>query len=136
VPEPKTKKTRASVDGFLESIKDEQRRADCRSIQQIMEKATGSKGRMWGAGIVGFSEYSKKYADGSEQTWMRIAFAPRADRITLYVSPDFEGYEDLMTKLGKYKAGNACIHIKRLADVDLPTLKKLIRRSVDSVAEE
>jgi hypothetical protein len=49
---------------------------------------------------------------------MRIAFAPRTDRITLYVSADFDGYEDLMTKLGKYQAGNSCIHIKRLADVD------------------
>jgi hypothetical protein len=136
VPEPKTKKTRASVDGFLDSIKDEQRRADCRSIQQIMAKATASKGQMWGAGIVGFGEYSQKYADGSERTWMRIAFAPRIDRITLYLSPDFDGYRDLMTKLGKYQAGNSCIHIKRLADVDLPTLKKLIRRAADSVAEK
>ncbi len=133
MPEPKTKKTRASVDGFLDSIKDEQRRADCRSIQQIMEKATASKGQMWGAGIVGFGEYSQKYADGSERTWMRIAFAPRTDRIALYLSPDFDGYEDLMAKLGKYKAGNSCIHIKRLADVDLPTLKKLIRKSIDAV---
>lgn len=136
MPEPKTKKTPASVDRFLDSIKDEQRRADSRLIRQIMENATASKAQMWGAGIVGFGEYSQKYADGSERNWMRIAFAPRTDRITLYVSPDFEGYEDLMTKLGKYKAGNSCIHIKRLADVDLPTLKKLIRRSVDSVAEE
>ena len=135
MPEPKTKKTRASVDGFLDSIKDEQCRADCRSIRQIMEKATASKGQMWGAGIVGFGEYLQKYADGSERTWPRIAFAPRTDRITLYVSPDFEGYEGLMKKLGKYKAGNSCIHIKRLADVDLPTLKKLIRKSVDSVGK-
>jgi hypothetical protein len=135
VSEPKTQKTRASVDGFLESIKDEQRRADCRSIRQIMEKATASKGQMWGAGIVGFGEYSQKYADGSERTWMRIAFAPRTDRITLYVSPDFDGYEDLMSKLGKYKAGNSCIHIKLLADIDLPTLKKLIRKSIDSVGK-
>ena len=135
MPEPKTKKTRASVDGFLDSINDEQRRADSRSIRQIMEKATASKGQMWGAGIVGFGEYSMKYSKGSERTWPQIAFAPRTDRITLYVSPDFEGYDDLMKKLGKYQAGNSCIHIKRLADVDLPTLKKLIRRSVDSVAE-
>ena len=56
MPEPKTKKTRASVDGFLDSIKDEQRSADCRSIRQIMEKATASKGQMWGAGIMGFGE--------------------------------------------------------------------------------
>jgi len=133
--EPKTKKTQASVERFLDSIKDEQRRADSRSIRQIMEKATASKGQMWGAGIVGFGEYSQKYADGSERVWMRTAFAPRTDRITLYVSPDFAGRDELMASLGKYKAGNACIHIKRLADVDLPTLKKLIKKSVESLGK-
>ena len=133
MPEPKTKKTQASVDRFLASIKDGQRKADCDSIRQIMEKATAAKARMWGASIVGFGEYSQKYANGSERKWMRVAFAPRTDRITLYVSPGFEGYEELMAKLGKYKAGNACIHIKRLADVDLTTLKKLIKKSVDSL---
>src|SRR5688572_32916592 len=92
--EPKTKKTQASVERFLDSIKDEQRRADSRSIRQIMEKATASKGQMWGAGIVGFGEYSQKYADGSERVWMRTAFAPRTDRITLYVSPDFARSEE------------------------------------------
>ena len=63
----------------------------------------------------------------------RVRPAHRPD--WLYVSPDFEGYEGLMKKLGKYRAGNSCIHIKRLADVDLPTLKKLIRKSVDSVGK-
>jgi hypothetical protein len=133
MPDPKTQKTQASVARFLASIKDEQRRADCRSIQQIMENATAAKAQMWGAGIVGFGEYSQKYANGSERKWMRVAFAPRSDRITLYVSPGFEGYDELMAKLGKYKAGNACIHIKRLAEIDLPTLKKLIKKSVDSL---
>ena len=135
MPEPKTKKTPASVDKFLASIKDDQRSADCRSILQIMEKATAAKGQMWGAGIVGCGEYSQKYADGSERKWMRVAFAPRADRITLYVSPGFAGYDELMANLGKYKAGKACIHIKRLADIDLPTLKKLIKKSVDSLGK-
>ena len=132
MPQPKTRKTQASVDAFLDSIEDAQRRADSRVILQIMEKATAAKGQMWGAGIVGCGEYSKKYADGSERTWMRIAFAPRSDRITLYVSPDFAGYLELMGNLGKYQAGKACIHIKRLADVDMPTLKKLVAKSVDS----
>ena len=136
MPEPKTKKTQASVSAFLASIEDAQRRADCRAILQIMEKATASKGQMWGAGIVGCGEYSKKYADGSLRSWPRIAFAPRSDRITLYVSPDFEGYDELMGNLGKYKAGKSCIHIKQLADVDLPTLKKLIKKSVDALGKK
>jgi hypothetical protein len=134
--EPKTKKTQASVSRFLDSIKDAQRRADSRVILQILEKATASKGQMWGAGIVGCGEYSKTYANGSQRSWMRVAFAPRSDRITLYVSPDFEGYEELMGNLGKYRAGNSCIHIKRLADVDLPTLKKLVKKSVDALGKQ
>jgi hypothetical protein len=133
MPEPKTRKTQASVSAFLASIKDAQRRADCRAILEIMEKVTAAKGRMWGAGIVGCGEYSQKYADGSQRSWMRVAFAPRSDRITLYVSPDFEGRDELIAKLGKHKAGNSCIHIKRLADVDLPTLKKLVKKSVDAL---
>ena len=136
MPEPKTKKTQASVSAFLASIKDAQRLADCRVILQIMEKATASKGQMWGAGLVGCGEYSQKYADGSQRSWTRIAFAPRSDRITLYVSPDFEGYDELMGNLGKYRAGKSCIHIKRLADVDLPTLKKLVKKSVDALGKK
>ena len=134
--EPKTKKTQASVSGFLDSIKDAQCRADSRVILEILEKATASKGQMWGAGIVGCGEYSKTYANGSQRPWMRVAFAPRSDRITLYVSPDFEGYEELMGNLGKYRAGKSCIHIKRLADVDLPTLKKLVKKSVDALGKK
>lgn len=136
MPEPKTTKTQASVAGFLTSIKDAQRQADCRVILQILEKATASKGQMWGAGLVGCGEYSMKYADGSQRPWPRVAFAPRSDRITLYVSPDFEGYAELMRKLGKYKAGQSCIHIKRLADVDLPTLQKLVKKSVAALGKK
>lgn len=134
--EPKTKKTQASVCVFLASIKDAQRRADSRVILQILEKATASKGQMWGASIVGCGEYSLKYADGSERSWTRVAFAPRSDRITLNVSPDFEGYDELLGNLGKYRAGKSCIHIKRLADVDLTTLKKLVKKSVDALGKK
>lgn len=136
MPEPKTRKTQASVSVFLASISDAQRRADCRAILQIMEKATAAKGQMWGAGIVGCGEYSLKYADGSQRPWTRIAFAPRSDRITLYVSPDFDGCDELMGNLGTYRAGKTCIHIKRLADVDLPTLKKLVKKSVDALGKK
>jgi hypothetical protein len=35
-----------------------------------------------------------------------------------------------MARLGKHTCGKACIYIKRLSDVHLPTLKKLINGSV------
>ena len=36
----------------------------------------------------------------------------------------------LMSKLGKHSTGKSCVYVKRLSDVHLPTLKKLIAASV------
>ena len=35
-----------------------------------------------------------------------------------------------MEKLGKYSDAKSCLYIKRLSDIHLPTLKKLIKTSV------
>jgi hypothetical protein len=35
-----------------------------------------------------------------------------------------------MQKLGKYKTGLACLHIKKLTDVDVKALNQLITRSL------
>nr|WP_309709071.1 DUF1801 domain-containing protein [Armatimonas sp.] len=37
---------------------------------------------------------------------------------------------DLLEKLGKHTLSGGCLHIKKLADVDLEVLKELIARGV------
>jgi Domain of unknown function (DU1801) len=128
--ELKTKLNDASVDDFLNSIKDEQVREDCWTIVEIMQEATKADPQMWGTSIVGFGAYRYKYASGREGDWMLTAFSPRKQNITLYLYGDFEGRDELMAQLGKHSCGKACIYIKRLSDVHLPTLKKLIKGSV------
>src|SRR5262249_33718344 len=120
--ELKTKRNDASVDDFLDAIKDEQVRKDCRAIADIMQKATKAKPQMWGSSIVGFGSFLYKYGSGRENEWMLAAFSPRKQNITLYLWPGFEGYDDLMAQLGKHSCGKACVYIKRLSDVHLPTL--------------
>jgi hypothetical protein len=39
--------------------------------------------------------------------------------------------EEFLKKLGKHKAGKGCLYIKRLDDVDVSVLEKLLKRSVD-----
>ena len=131
--ELKTKRNDASVDDFLNSIKDEQVRKDCQAIADIMRKVTKAKPQMWGSSIVGFGSRRYKYASGREIDWMLIAFSPRKQNITLYIGPGFEGYDDLMAQLGKHSCGKGCVYIKRLSDVHLPTLKKLIKGSVEHI---
>jgi len=36
----------------------------------------------------------------------------------------------LLAKLGEHKTGKVCVYIRRLADVDLKVLEKLVARSV------
>jgi uncharacterized protein DUF1801 len=128
--EIKTKLSKVSATGFLNAIKDEQVRADCWTIAKMMEKATKSKPKMWGPSIVGFGSCRYKYADGREMDWMLIALSPRKSYISVYSYPGIKGRQQLLAKLGKCSGGKSCINIKRLSDVHLPTLKKIVDASV------
>src|SRR5262245_3090054 len=94
-----------------------------------MKDVTKAEPRMWGSSIVGFGDCHHKYASGHEADWFLAGFSPRKGSLTLYLMPGFAGYDDLLAKLGKYKTGRACLYIKRLEDVDLATLKKLVKAS-------
>ena len=127
--EAKTKPTKQSVKDFISAIADAQTRADCSTIARLMEEAAGSKGTMWGTSIAGFGTRTVKYAGGKEADWPMIAFSPRKQNLTLYLSLGDDGQQKLLSKLGKHSMGKGCLYIKRLSDVDMPTLKKLIGNS-------
>ncbi|MBS1786217.1 MAG: DUF1801 domain-containing protein [Acidobacteria bacterium] len=128
--ELKTKQTDASVVDYLNAIKDEQVREDCWAITKLMQEATKAEPKMWGPSIVGFGNHRLVYPNGRELDWMVIAFSPRKQNITLYIHSGFEGRDELLAQLGKHSTGKGCLYIKRLSDVHLPTLKKLIKASV------
>ncbi|HJS22845.1 MAG TPA: DUF1801 domain-containing protein [Pyrinomonadaceae bacterium] len=128
--EPKTKPTQASVKEFLNQVSDKERREDCFAVAKIMEEITGEKPKMWGPSIVGFGTYHYKYASGREGDWPVAAFSPRKKDLTVYLMPGFDNRTELMQKLGKHSTGKSCLYIKRLSDIHLPTLKKLIKVSL------
>ena len=128
--ELKTKATGKSVDAFLNSVRDPARRDDCRRVAAIMSEATGAQPKMWGPAIVGFGDYRYRYASGREGDWFLVGFSPRKDNLTVYLSGVLGGNDALIEKLGKVKRGGGCLYVKRLDDLHLPTLKKLVRMHV------
>lgn len=128
--EAKTKPTAQSVASFIKKIPDPQTREDCFAIAKLMKDATHSEPLMWGSAIVGFGLRRIQYAGGREADWPLIAFSPRKQNLTLYVMTRSGSHAGLLKKLGKHKVSGSCLHIKRLSDIDLPTLKKLIQESV------
>ncbi len=133
--ELKTKKTNASVEEFLQSVADPKQREDAFKILKLMKEVTKAKPQMWGTSIVGFGSYHYKYPSGCEGDWFAAGFSPRKGNLTLYLMAGFDGYADLLRKLGKHKTGKSCLYIKRLDDVDLATLRELVKASVAHVSK-
>jgi len=128
--EAKTRPTNQSVASFIKKIPDPQTREDCFAISKLMKEATRSEPSMWGTAIVSFGTRRIQYAGGREADWPLIAFSPRKQNLTLYIMSGADSNTELLKKLGKHSVGRGCLYIKRLSDIDLPTLKKLIRESV------
>ena len=127
--EAKTTRTKQKVGDFIKGLADEGRRKDCAALARLMAKAAGAKGAMYGPGIVGFGTQTITYAGGRTGEWPVVAFSPRKADLTLYVSAR-NAPRPLLNQLGKHKVSGSCLHIKRLSDVDLEVLGRLLSDSV------
>jgi|SRR5690554_887774 len=124
--EIKTKQTEASVEDFINSIKNEEKRKDSFTILKLMQKATKEEPKMWGSSIIGFGKkIYKSPATGREVEWFRIGFSPRKTNFSLNLI-DIQKDSPELKKLGKHKTGMGCLYINKLKDVDIKVLEKMI----------
>ncbi|HEX5807241.1 MAG TPA: DUF1801 domain-containing protein [Anaerolineales bacterium] len=127
--EIKTKVNEASVEEFLSTVENEQKRRDSLEILKIMKQVTKKEPKMWGPAIIGFGSYHYKYESGREGDMPQIAFSPRKQNLTLYIGVGDDSDNPLLKKLGTYTTGKVCLYIKKLADVDREVLQELIADS-------
>ena len=130
--EIKTKPTSASVEDFINTIKDEQKRKDSLVVLEMMKKATGEEPVLWGSSVIGFG--SKRYkspTSGREVDWLRIGFSPRKANLSLYISVGIKEHDAALKKLGKHKTGVGCLYINKLEDIDIKVLKGMIDASAN-----
>lgn len=128
----KTKETDASVEDFINSVADEQKRKDSFVLITLMQKYTGDKPKLWGTSIIGFGNLRyKSPATDREVDWFKIGFSPRKANLVLYLASDLKGHSNLLQQLGKHKTGVGCLYINKLADIDVPVLEKMIQATVN-----
>jgi hypothetical protein len=126
--ENKTQPTKKSPVTFIKTIKSPEQRADATVLLKLFEKVTRQKAVMWGS-IFGFGTYTYQGKSRSGE-WPMTAFAVRANSLTVYLMNGFKNYAPLLKKLGKHKiSGDSCLYIKRLADVDMQVLEKIVTQS-------
>lgn len=132
----KTQKTNESVALFLSSITEDEKRNDSHTLIGLMQQITQANPHLWGTSIVGFGEYRYKYKTGREGDWFLTGFSPRKQALTLYLMCDLSHDGLDFTGLGKYKTGKGCLYIKRLSEVNLNVLKKIIEDSIRIIQEK
>jgi len=132
----KTTYTEANVNDFINSYVDnEQKKADSFRLIELLHDWSGFEPKMWGPTIIGFGNYHYKYASGHEGDAILLGFSPRKAAFSLYVFSPTEKSKKLLNDLGKFKMSKACIYVKKLSDMDIPTLEKLCKESIKYVNE-
>lgn len=54
--EIKTRQTDSSVEAFINTVKDEQKRKDSLILLKLFKKISGEKPKIWGSSIIGFGK--------------------------------------------------------------------------------
>ncbi len=85
---------------------------------------------MWGGSIIGFGDYILKYPNGRELDWFMMGFSPRKQNFALYCDATADENKDLLKKLGKHETGKGCLYIKKISDVDIKVLSKILDNQV------
>lgn len=128
--ELKTRPSRRSVAAFLAGIRDPELRRDCTTLVRMMKKVTKARPTMWGKSVVGFGKYHYRYPSGREGDWFLTGFSPRKRNLTIYLMAGAAREPALRKRLGRHTTSVGCLYVRRLADVDLRVLERLVASSV------
>ena len=125
----KTKPTKASVKDYIAQLDNEKQKSDSLTLIEMMENITKHDPVMWGDSIIGFGSYHYQYATGREGEWLKIGFAPRNGKSSLYVTCDANQFKTQLKNLGPHKTGVDCIYIRSLDSIDQSVLQQLITKA-------
>jgi hypothetical protein len=126
--------TSQSVTEFLTQLADPQKRADSKILVDLLSRLTGHEPVMWHPGIVGFGQYHYKYDSGREGDSPLAAFSPRKTGFSIYLDAhDSDERRNLLSRLGPHRMGKGCLYVKRLDQIDVAVLERLIAQAVARV---
>lgn len=128
--ENKTKPTTESVAEYIASRANEQQHADCRTLMAMLKRITRTTPKMWGPSIVGYGMYRYIYESGRSGEAPLVGFAIRGRELVVYLYAEDDEQQALLAQLGPHRMTKACLYIKRLTDLDLSVLERLVVNSI------
>ena len=113
----------------------EERRVPMEFLDKFIQKAAPSLKPNFLYNMPGYGSFSSKNAKKEMIDWPTIALASQKNYISLYICAVDNGEyiaEKHKDMLGKVSVGKSCIRFKKLEDLNLKTLEKIIQLAVKS----
>jgi len=99
-------------------------------LHEFIQKASPKLKPHFAYNMLGYGSFPYKNYKNELIKWPTVALASQKNYVSVYVcSVDGKQYlaEKFKKKLGKVSVGKSCIRFKKLEDVNLPVLKKIIQ---------
>jgi hypothetical protein len=113
----------------------EPRRSHVERLDAVVRATVPQLERCIMSGMLAYGPLHYRYPSGREGDAARLAIASNASAISLYIfAADGNGWlaERYRAKLPKANVGKCCIRFKRFDDLDLRTLKTLLRKAAST----
>ncbi len=114
---------------YIDSI-DEPRKSEIITLDKFIKKTVPSLKSNYAFNMLGYGIFHYKNKSGSEGDWPVVSLASQKNYISVYVCSVKDGKyvaEVNKEKLGKVSVGKSCIRFKKLEDVNLEELKKVLQ---------
>lgn len=122
-----------TVDQYIMSLDDENLREDTRVLCEIMHRISGQQPILYGFGTIGYGVYKYEYVSGRKGEAHTLGFYPRKGKITIYLMDGTTRYSELLSKLGKHTTTGYCVYVKKLSDIEVPVLTKILQESYKNI---
>ena len=120
----------SSVADVLAAL-DDQTAQDSDMLLEMMGRISGCEPRVWNVATIGFDTYHYTYDSGHEGDGHALGFYPRKGKITVYLMDGTARHADQLATLGKHTTSRVCVYLKRLSDVDVGVLERVLQDSYD-----
>lgn len=107
-----------------------ERREILEKLHQIIIESAPTLAPNFIYNMPGYGSFKYKNYKGQQLDWPVIAVASQKNYVSVYVcAVDEQGYlaEKYQQELGKVSVGKSCIRFKKLEDLNLETLKRVIK---------
>lgn len=104
-------------------------------LHTFIQKASPKLRPHFAYNMLGYGSFKYKNYQGKVIDWPVVALASQKHYMSLYICAMDKGEylaEKFKPKLGKVSVGKSCIRFKKIADLNLPVLKELLKRAAKS----